>query len=191
MCTSICIIFLLKSWTVIVLATLKSVLRQSYCSLELKNFLRVLHPLKFLLWSQNTTRAPSSIEACYAHFSTNHIHSKDHVWYLHIGHPIEENQQSVTIFLKKEANFKNEWRNCSITNEGKMAKDEWEYDESDFLWALYSVYKKLGQFFFLTLPTNLFNPTRPGGSLVGPRLTFVVYIPRMKNVEALRLNDFS
>ena len=35
------------------------------------------------------------------------------------------------------------------------------------------------------------NPTRPGGSLVGPRLTFVVYIPRTKNVEALRLNEFS
>ena len=29
------------------------------------------------------------------------------------------------------------------------------------------------------------------GGLVGPRLTFVVYIPRTKNVEALRLNDFS
>ena len=35
------------------------------------------------------------------------------------------------------------------------------------------------------------NPTRPGGGLVGLRLTFVVYIPRTKNVEALRLNDFS
>ena len=39
-----------------------------------------------------------------------------------------------------------------------------------------------------------FNPTMPGGGgegLVSPRLTFVVYIPRTKNVEALRLNDFS
>ena len=35
------------------------------------------------------------------------------------------------------------------------------------------------------------NPTRPGGDLVGPRLTFVVYIPRTKIVEAFRLNDFS
>ena len=30
-----------------------------------------------------------------------------------------------------------------------------------------------------------------GGVLVGPRLTFVVYIPRTKDVEALRLTDFS
>ena len=30
-----------------------------------------------------------------------------------------------------------------------------------------------------------------GGGLVGPRLTFIVYIPRTKNVETLRLNDFS
>ena len=30
-----------------------------------------------------------------------------------------------------------------------------------------------------------------GVGLVGPRLTFVVYIPRTKNVEAFRLNDFS
>ena len=39
-----------------------------------------------------------------------------------------------------------------------------------------------------------FNPSRPvggRGGLVGPRLIFVVYIPRTKNVEALRLNDFS
>ena len=38
---------------------------------------------------------------------------------------------------------------------------------------------------------HCFSPTRPGGGLVGPRLTFVVYIPRTKNVEAFRLNDFS
>ena len=31
---------------------------------------------------------------------------------------------------------------CCITNEGKMAKDEWENDYSNFLRALYSVYKK-------------------------------------------------
>ena len=36
----------------------------------------------------------------------------------------------------------------SITNEGKSANNEWENDDSDFLWALYSKYKKLGQFFF-------------------------------------------
>ena len=36
---------------------------------------------------------------------------------------------------------------CCITNEGKTAKNEWENDDSDFLRALYSVYKNLGQFF--------------------------------------------
>ena len=38
-----------------------------------------------------------------------------------------------------------------ITNEGKTAtneaRNEWENNNSDFLQALYSVYKKLGQFF--------------------------------------------
>ena len=38
----------------------------------------------------------------------------------------------------------------SITNEGKMAKNELENDDSDFVQALCSVYKKLGQFFFDT-----------------------------------------
>ena len=37
-----------------------------------------------------------------------------------------------------------------ITNKGKTAKNEWGYDDSDFLRALYSVHKKLGQFFFHT-----------------------------------------
>ena len=37
-----------------------------------------------------------------------------------------------------------------IYNKGKIAKNEWENDDSDFLRALYSVYKKLGQFFFHT-----------------------------------------
>ena len=39
---------------------------------------------------------------------------------------------------------------CSITNKGNIAKNEWESDDSDILWALYSLYKKLGQFFFKT-----------------------------------------
>ena len=43
----------------------------------------------------------------------------------------------------------NEEISC-ITNEGKAAKNEWENDDSDFLLALYSVCKKLGQFFFHT-----------------------------------------
>ena len=34
-----------------------------------------------------------------------------------------------------------------ITIERNMARNEWENDDSDFLRALYSVYKKLGQFF--------------------------------------------
>ena len=42
-----------------------------------------------------------------------------------------------------------------ITNKGKMAKNEWE-NGSDVFPALYIVYKKLGQFFFHTLLTNLF-----------------------------------
>ena len=40
----------------------------------------------------------------------------------------------------------NEEISC-ITNEGKIARNKWENDDSDFLQALYSVYKKLGQFF--------------------------------------------
>ena len=40
----------------------------------------------------------------------------------------------------------NEEINC-ITNAGKTAKNEWENGDSDLLVALYSVYKKLGQFF--------------------------------------------
>ena len=43
-----------------------------------------------------------------------------------------------------------------ITNKGKMAENEWENVDSDFLQALYSLYKKSGQFFFHTLLTNLF-----------------------------------
>ena len=43
----------------------------------------------------------------------------------------------------------------------------------------------------LTLPGLGGSGGGGGGRLVGPRLTFVVYVPRTKNVEALRLNDFS
>ena len=43
-----------------------------------------------------------------------------------------------------------------ITNQGKLAKNEWEND-SDFLPALYIIaYNKLGEFFFHTLLANLF-----------------------------------
>ena len=37
---------------------------------------------------------------------------------------------------------------CCVTNKYKTAKKEWENDDCDFLQALYSVYKKLVQFFF-------------------------------------------
>ena len=37
-----------------------------------------------------------------------------------------------------------------VTNEVKMAKNEWENDDSDFLPALYILYKKSGQIFFHT-----------------------------------------
>ena len=30
---------------------------------------------------------------------------------------------------------------CCITNEGKMTRNEWENDDSNFLQALYSAYK--------------------------------------------------
>ena len=37
---------------------------------------------------------------------------------------------------------------CCITNEGKMVKNEWENDDSDFLLDLYSVYKKIRTILF-------------------------------------------
>ena len=40
---------------------------------------------------------------------------------------------------------------CCITNEGKTARNEWENDDSNFLQALYSVYKKIRTIFFHTL----------------------------------------
>ena len=43
----------------------------------------------------------------------------------------------------------NEEINC-IKNEGQTAKNEWKNDNSNFLWALYGVYKNLGNFFFHT-----------------------------------------
>ena len=38
-----------------------------------------------------------------------------------------------------------------IINEGKTVRNEWENDDSNFLPALYSVYKKIRKFFFHTL----------------------------------------
>ena len=45
---------------------------------------------------------------------------------------------------------------CCITSEEKSAKNEGKNDDSDFFLALYSVCKKLGQFFFHILLSNLF-----------------------------------
>ena len=78
----------LWSWTVNISAAFKSILSQSRCSLELKIFVRVLHLLKPLMVSQNTARSFSFVNACFTHFSTEYIHSWEHIWYLHIGHPI-------------------------------------------------------------------------------------------------------
>ena len=38
-----------------------------------------------------------------------------------------------------------------ITNEGKMPRNEWENDDSEFLRVLYSVFKKIRTMFFHTL----------------------------------------
>ena len=42
---------------------------------------------------------------------------------------------------------------CCITNEGKMVRNELENDDSDFLRALYSVFKKIRTIFLHTLLT--------------------------------------
>ena len=44
-----------------------------------------------------------------------------------------------------------------ITNEGKAAKNEWENNDSGFYLALYSVYKKFGQFFRRTYSLTCLN----------------------------------
>ena len=38
----------------------------------------------------------------------------------------------------------------TLLNKGKTAKNEWENDDSDILWAYCSVCKNLGQLFFHT-----------------------------------------
>ena len=73
-----------------------------------------------------------------------------------MGHPIEENQQRLSIFLKKNKPVKRMNEEIrSVINEGKTAKNQWK-NHSDFLPALYIVCKKLGQFFFHTLLANFF-----------------------------------
>ena len=43
-----------------------------------------------------------------------------------------------------------------ITKKGKTAKNEWQNDESDFLWALCSVHKKNMTILFPYLLVNMF-----------------------------------
>ena len=43
---------------------------------------------------------------------------------------------------------------CCINKEGKTAKNKWENDDSDFLPALYIVYKKLGLFLTHCIPSH-------------------------------------
>ena len=64
---------------------------------------------------------------------------------------------------------------CWITNKGKSAKNEWKND-SDFLQALYSVYKKIRNNFFPYLLAK--------GALLGPRQFLATESPlkMMKNV---------
>ena len=60
------------------------------------------------------------------------------------------------VFFSKQTYLKNEWRN-SLHYQWKkaLAKNEWENDESDFLWALYSVCKKMRAILFPYLLTCL------------------------------------
>ena len=44
-----------------------------------------------------------------------------------------------------------------ITNKRKMTKTEWKNDDFDVLRALYSVYKKLGQFLLHTYSLTFLN----------------------------------
>ena len=75
---------------------------------------------------------------------------------MHIGHSNEENQEQISISLKKKPIKRMNEEICCITNEGKTAKIKWEKDDSAFLQALYSVYNETGQFFFHTLLANVF-----------------------------------
>ena len=98
LCTSIQInFFLLLSRTVFISAALKSILNQSRCSLEPKNFLRALRPLNPPLGSQETPSSPSYVKARYAHFSANYIIF--HQLIFAYRYPIEENQQRVISFF--------------------------------------------------------------------------------------------
>ena len=64
---------------------------------------------QWLFWPHSNLFSVN-LDALDAHFSVDYIHAWDHVWYLHKGHPIKENQQCISIFLKKQTCLKNEWR---------------------------------------------------------------------------------
>ena len=73
------------------------------------------------------------------------------IWrvYFHIGHSIEENQQHVSSVFK--TNYFKEWMKkfvALLTKEKRLRMNGKMM--TDFLQAFYSVYKKLGQFFFHT-----------------------------------------
>ena len=105
----------LKSWTEIISVAFKSILSQSRCFLEPKDFLRALLPLKILLRSQNTlVWTPSFVDARYAQFSADYIHSLDHVCLI-FAHRAPGWRKPATCkhFFNKTNLFKNEWRNSS------------------------------------------------------------------------------
>ena len=56
----------------------------------------------------------------------------------------------------------NEEIHC-ITNKGITGKNELENDDSDFLWAICSIYQNLEQFFF---HTDSFNCLKKGSSVL-------------------------
>ena len=49
---------------------------------------------------------------------------------------------------------------CCITSKGKMAKNEWQNDDSDFHPALCILYLKLGQSFFHTFLITCLNKNK-------------------------------
>ena len=68
---------------------------------------------------------------------------------MYIGHPIEEDQQHVvfSVFFKTNLFKESMKRFIALLTMGKQLRMKRKNYDSDFLRALYSVYKKLGQFF--------------------------------------------
>ena len=127
-------IFLFQSWTLIILVALKSILCQSRCSQTTRLHWLLPHSLFCGLCSLLASclmfayRAPNwRKQATRKHFLKNLFKE----WI----------KKFIALLMKKKE---------------KTIKNEWESDDSNFLVALYSVHKQLGQFFFHTLPANLF-----------------------------------